>query len=92
MKNFARLAGINIGVVVIYSLLIRLLITDRNSSNAGLDVELASATAVGIHVAICAVVTIVSFCINSASGQNWLATTGLVLLVGFSVCLGVPPF
>ena len=91
MKEFGKIVGINMAVLVAYSLLIRIIAySDRGNSNDRVtSILLYSVFAVGVHVAACLLVMIISFATGkNDNGRAWLATTGAVLLVGFSVCLG----
>jgi hypothetical protein len=87
MKNFGKVIGINLAVVLVYSALIRLL--TLGSSQGSMGVVLLSALAVGLHTLICLVVSLSSFLSrDKETGATWLGTTAIVLVVGFSVCLG----
>ncbi len=87
MKNFGKVIGINLAVVLVYSALIRLL--TLGSSQGSMGVVLLSALAVGLHTLICLVISLGSFLSrDKETGAAWLGTTAIVLVVGFSVCLG----
>lgn len=91
MKPFKKIAGLNLAILLAYSLVIDLGSRAGNSDrNEGpLGAMILSAFAVGMHVLIGAVLTSAKFARdNREEGRAWLASTGLVLLVGFSVCLG----
>jgi hypothetical protein len=87
MKNFGKIVGINLLVLLAYSLLIRLGVWATDAGQMG--ILGFSAVAVGCHVIVCGGATIGSFASGEHDkGRAWLATTGIVLVVGFSVCLG----
>jgi hypothetical protein len=90
MKSFGKIAGINLAIVLAYSALARLLVSGTQGSNdRSMGLVLFSAFAVGAHVIVCVGAMIGFFASgNGEKGRSWLATAGLVLLIGFSVCLG----
>jgi hypothetical protein len=89
MKHFGRIVGINLIGLLVYSLVIRITAMHENSHARSNDILLASAVAVGVHVIVCLIISLGTFASrDNANGRNWLATAGIVLLVGFSVCLG----
>ena len=91
MKNFGKIAGINIALLLAYSVVIRIIANSesKSSNDRSLSIVVFSAFVVGFHVAACLLIMIIAFATGRReSGQAWLATTGVVLLVGFSVCLG----
>ncbi|HXO74074.1 MAG TPA: hypothetical protein VN824_02565 [Puia sp.] len=91
MKSLGRIAVVNILVILAYSALIRLIAWGGSGrgSEAGLGIALMSAFAVGAHVLICLVVAgVYSSDKKRDLGKAWLLSAGVVLLVGFSTCLG----
>jgi hypothetical protein len=89
MKKLGKIAGINLIGLLVYSLVIRIVFMSDSSRDRPMDILISSAIAVGIHVVICLLVSVGSFLSrDNVNGRNWLATTGIVLLIGFSVCLG----
>jgi hypothetical protein len=89
MKNFGKIVGINLIGLLVYSLVIRIVAVHDSSHDRSLDILLGSAVAVGIHVIVCLLVSVGTFASrDNVNGRNWLGTAGVVLLVGFSVCLG----
>jgi hypothetical protein len=93
MKSLARIAGINLLVLLGYSILIRLLNGGGGHNDGAMGILLMSAFAVGLHVVICLIVTAVEYG-NKAKelGRAWLLSSGVVLVVGFSTCLGNASF
>jgi hypothetical protein len=90
MKSFGKVAGINLAVILAYSALVRLAAGSSGSANdRGLSIMVFSAFAVGAHLLVCLGVMVGFFVSGKREkGRVWLATAGVVLVVGFSVCLG----
>lgn len=90
MTSFKKIVGINLLLLLGYSLIIRAGTSGTYSKNdASLGILMFSAVAVGLHVVTSLIIALMYFSSrNRESGRAWLATSGLVLLVGFSVCLG----
>jgi hypothetical protein len=88
MKKFGKVVGINLAGVLFYSALIRLV--NWGEGGGGLTgILLLSAIAVGLHTLVCLVISLGSFASrDNEIGRVWLGTTVIVLVVGFSVCLG----
>jgi threonine/homoserine/homoserine lactone efflux protein len=88
MKPLKKIAGINLAVLFAYSILIRV-VSSGDEHGASMAILITSAFAVGIHVLICLVVTAIEFGNKDKGlGRAWLLSSGIVLLVGFSTCLG----
>lgn len=85
MKHLGKIVGINLLILLGYSLLIRF---TASAEQRSLGIMIESAFAVGLHVLISLVVGLISYSTNKDLGKAWLLTTGIVLLVGFSTCLG----
>ena len=89
MKPLGKIAGINLAVLLVYSLLIRVLASGGGNQGRAIGILMFSAIAVGIHVIIClAFASAKSGGNDKALSRAWLATSGIVLLIGFSACLG----
>jgi len=87
MNSLKRIAGINLVIILVYSALIRL--ASGTGNGASMSIAIMSAYAVGIHVLICLVITTFGFLDkNKDMGKAWLLSAGIVLVIGFSVCLG----
>ena len=87
MKSLKKIAGGNLLAILIYSILIRFF------SGTGRDATMAAlvfcALAVTAHVAICLFITLLKYIDkDKESGRAWLLSSGIVLLAGFSACLG----
>jgi hypothetical protein len=87
MNPLKKIAGINLAVLFAYSVLIRIL--SGGGSQAAMGILIMSAFAVGIHVLVCLIVTAAEYSKKTKDlGRAWLLSSGIVLLVGFSTCLG----
>ena len=88
MKTFKEIAGLNLAILLAYSIVIG--VAGRGSGRKDdLSIMIFSAMAVGLHVLVGIVITSASYAWDKPEeGRAWLASTGIVLLVGFSVCLG----
>ena len=84
MNPLKKVAGYNLLAILLYSALIHFARTGDS-----LSILIASAFVVGIHVVICIVISLGHFAsAEKEQGRAWLLGAGIVLLVGFSVCLG----
>jgi hypothetical protein len=88
MKSLKKIAGINLLILFAYSVLIRIF-SSGGGQGASMSILIMSAFAVGLHVLICLIITVIEYG-NKAKelGKAWLLSSGIVLLVGFSTCLG----
>jgi mannose/fructose/N-acetylgalactosamine-specific phosphotransferase system component IID len=86
MKQFKRIAGINLLVLLGYSLFIRLI---NSPGQHGLQIVIESAFVVGLHVLVALIFTAVEYSNRRTEhGRAWAWSAGIILLVGFSTCLG----
>lgn len=86
MNIIKKVAGVNLIMLVGYTLLINLV---SHGQDKGLAVAMFMAFAVGLHVLVCFLAMIYNFVNkNKPLGRAWLLTGGIVLVVGFSACLG----
>lgn len=89
MNSFKKIVGINLLILLVYSLLIRFASMGSSPGDVSMSIAIFSAFAVGAHVLVSLVISLAKFADNNREGgRAWLGATGLVLLVGFSVCLG----
>ncbi len=89
MKSLKKIAGINLAVLLAYSIVIRIFSGGGGKQNESMGILIMSAFAVGIQVIICLLLAAVEYSNKSKeSGRAWLLSSGIVLLVGFSTCLG----
>lgn len=87
MKPLTKIAGINLLILLTYSALIRL-VNGRGEGQA-MGILMMSAFAVGLHVFICAVIGATFYGEkNKELRRAWFLSMGIVLLIGFSTCLG----
>lgn len=88
MKPLKKIAGINLLVLLAYSAVIRILSSGSGQSVA-MSILIMSAFAIGLHVLICLIVSAIMHGNKARElGRAWLLSSGIVLLVGFSTCLG----
>lgn len=83
MKSLKSIAGYNLLAILAYSVLIRL------AAGGDMGILIISAFAVGLHVVTALVIS--GFYASDKKKEEaraWLLTALLVLLVGFSTCLG----
>ena len=90
MRSLKKIAGINLVLILVYSALIRLVYGAGN--NTSLSRMIMSAYAIALHILICLVLAGVYFNKNKDMGKSWLLSAGIVLVIGFSVCLGNASF
>lgn len=84
MKLIPKVTGYNLLAILVYSACIRLA-----SGGDSMSILIFSAFAVGIHAIIGIVISLGFFASrNKELGRAWLLSTLIVLLVGFSTCLG----
>jgi hypothetical protein len=89
MKKFGKVVGRNLITLVTYSLVIRLICVISIGKDPRTQILFLSAIAVSVHVISCLITSLAAFgSRDNETGRVWLGTTGVVLLVGFSVCLG----
>ena len=87
MKSLKKIAGFNLLAILVYSAIIRLVAGGQSEGDMG--ILIMSAFAVGLHVVVCLIVSAIEYGgISKEIGKAWLASAGIVLVVGFSVCLG----
>lgn len=86
MNLIKKMVGINLIILVAYTLLINLV---SQGHERGLAVVIFMAFAVGLHVVVAFLGMLYGFVNkNKELGRAWLLTCGIVLVVGFSACLG----
>lgn len=87
MNSLKTIAGINLVIILVYSALIRL--ASGTGNGAGMSIVILSAYAVGIHVMTCFLIAAAGYLDKKKEmGRAWLLSAGIVLVIGFSVCLG----
>jgi hypothetical protein len=85
MEDIKRIGGINLAILVGYMLLINITST---GPERGLGVAIFAAMAIIAHVAITGLIAIVFFIQKKRSAPSYLLSAVLVLVIGFSACLG----
>jgi len=89
VNQLKKIVGINLLIILLYSVLIRLYADTSNLYEAEFFILIISVYPVGIQVTINLLVSIVYFFkSNSDMGKAFLLSTIIVLLVGFSSCWG----
>lgn len=92
MKPLKKILGINLAILLAYSILIRIANSNEGSGKS-LGILVMSAFVVGIHVIISLIVAGTTYKReNKELSRAWILNTGIVLLVGFSTCLGNASF
>ncbi len=86
MKNLQRYIGINLGLLVFYTVLIKVM---TMGEKAGLGYVILMLLLVSGHTFINFIASIVQFTRGDReNGKTLLLCTGVVLVVGFSACIG----
>lgn len=89
MKEVKKITSVNLIILLIYSIIIRLLLSTGHNDGKLVGVLALSAVLIILHVFINLVVMIVYYAKkNNSMGKAWLLSAGILLLVGFSACLG----
>jgi len=86
MSQLKKILGINVLILLGYTLLIH---ATASNGGEGIDILLELMLAVGLQVVINFIVSMIHFWTkNDSLGKAFLLSTGLVLVIGFSTCLG----
>lgn len=89
MKYLGKVAGYNILAILAYSILIRVVSGGDNQGDGGMEILVTSAIAVTIHLLVCFALWALNYSGgNKALAKAWLLSGGIVLVVGFSTCMG----
>ncbi len=88
MKHLKTIVGINLVIILVYSVLIRIAAGGGTGNDKNLGILFFSAFVIAIHVITCLIITGVMYSKSNDLGKAWLLSSGIVLLVGFSSCLG----
>ena len=89
MKGTGRIIGINLLILAVYTILSAVVASQDNSGYAGAGYGLFMMTLLAIHVGILLIAGIVFFVRKDREkGKVFLISLCVVLLVGFSACLG----
>ena len=86
MKNLQRYIGINLVLLVLYTVFTKVM---TMSEKAGLGYVILMLLLVSLHTFINFIASIVQFARGDRDkGKTLLLCTGVVLVVGFSACIG----
>ncbi|NET33014.1 MAG: hypothetical protein F6K19_13515 [Cyanothece sp. SIO1E1] len=89
MKGTGRIIGINLIILAIYAIIAAAVASQDKSGYAGAGYGLFMMTLLAIHVGILLIMSIVFFVRkDKEKGKTYLISLFVVLLVGFSACLG----
>ena len=90
MKNFQKILLTNLGIILIYTLLLKGLSLFDNSGTYSIGMMFMVAGHTGINI-LAALIMLASTENRSKSG-SFLLCAGIVLVIGFSACLGGSTF
>lgn len=86
MEHIKKIGGINLIVLAAYMILFN--VTATGGGEAGLQVLVFAAMAIGVHVFVTFAVSIVLFFTGDPRAKAFLLSSVAVLVIGFSACLG----
>jgi len=90
MNSLKKIAGLNLLIMLIYTLLVSVLSTG-NQWQMGFMIFMA--VLIAVHVGINFIVSLIFFVQrNRNMGRNYLLSALLVLAIGFSTCFGIASF
>lgn len=90
MPEIKKVAGYNLLILLIYSIIIRALFGNDHDDYG---ILLVSAFVIAIHTLANIIFCIVNYSTGKkVLGKAFLLSTGIVLLIGFSTCLGNASF
>lgn len=92
MNSIKKVAGINLLILLAYTLLCNL-VSNSNGNEKGLEVAILMMVAVILHVGVLLLAMLIFF-INkkNVEGRTFLLSALIVLVIGFSACLGSMSF
>jgi len=89
MESFGKVIGINLGLLLLYSLAIRVVSQAKGSYDSQTSILIFSMIAIIIHVVASFVTAIVLYIAGKTKLANSvLLSTAITLIVGFGVCWG----
>jgi len=89
MEKLKTIAGVNLLLILLYSIIIRLIFTASGEYYDDLGVLLVSMFVITIHVGLNLLAAIIFFVQkNNSLGKAFLISTVIVLIIGFSACIG----
>lgn len=92
MKNLGKIIGINLGILLAYTLVFFLFSYNGSSSGdgyAGMGFAFGMMAAIAVHALVNLIIMIVKFVQGQREvGLSYLTSMFVVAIVGFSSCLG----
>jgi hypothetical protein len=93
MNSIKKVAGINLLILIVYTLLINLVSTNTGGGEAGLGVAILMMVAVILHVGVLMLAMLIFFISKkNVEGRTFLLSALIILVIGFSACLGSMSF
>ena len=89
MKNFGKILGYNMIIMLLYTVGIHLTSRSEGRGNTSLTILVTMMVPIGMQVLANLIISIVKFAQkDTRSGKSYLLSMFLVLIIGFSVCWG----
>ena len=89
MKPLKKIAGINLAILLAYTVLLGVVTHESSGQYKGLGTMMALAVAISLHVCVTIILSLYYFVrSNNPNGKAYLLSSLLVLVVGFSACVG----
>ena len=89
MNALKKIGGINLLILLVYTLILGVATHESSGQYKGLGTMMALALVISIHVCVTVIMSIYYFVrSNKANGKAYLLSGLLVLVVGFSACIG----
>ncbi len=85
MEQIKKIAGINLAILLGYMLLVNV---TNTGPERGLEVAIFSAMLIVAQVGLNVLVAIIFFVQKKSSAKSYLLSALIVLVIGFSACLG----
>jgi hypothetical protein len=93
MNALKKIAGINLAILIAYTILSGLVGINEKGQYKGLGALMLMAVLIGLHVGVAIVVSLYYFVRrNREKGRAYLLSALLVLVIGFSACMGLGSF
>jgi hypothetical protein len=93
MNSIKKVAGINLLILIVYTLLINLVSNTSSGGEAGLGVAILMMVAVALHVGVLMLAMLIFFISKkNVEGRTFLLSALIILVIGFSACLGSMSF
>lgn len=89
MKNLGKIIGWNLSILLVYSVLVRLTNRGYSGNSGGLNVLIYSAMLIAFHVFMNFGLALNSYSSgDKQTGNSFMLSMVIVLIVGFGTCLG----